>query len=90
MTRTATDLALKNAPMFSKLQAPYQREDVWFPTYDLGRNRPTYSANLQRNRISSHYSTVPETETLPRSLTNWLTIQPMTHFWNIRTRVGSF
>ncbi|GBM19446.1 hypothetical protein AVEN_259353-1 [Araneus ventricosus] len=45
--------------------APQQREDVCPAAYDLIRNRPTYTADLQWNRVSNLEFSDPEAETLP-------------------------
>ncbi|GBM24716.1 hypothetical protein AVEN_254935-1 [Araneus ventricosus] len=46
----------------------HQREDDWFPTYDLTCNRPRCAADLQWNRISNLEPSSPDAETLPLGL----------------------
>ncbi|GBN00455.1 hypothetical protein AVEN_203538-1 [Araneus ventricosus] len=62
MTRTTPELGL---PL--QTFAPHQHQDVWPPTYDLTRNRPTNTADLQWNRVPSLGPSVPGAETLPLS-----------------------
>ncbi|GBN13690.1 hypothetical protein AVEN_199734-1 [Araneus ventricosus] len=44
---------------------PYQLEDVWPPTCDLGCKRPTCMADLKWNQVSNLELSGPEFETLP-------------------------
>ncbi|GBL79016.1 hypothetical protein AVEN_48972-1 [Araneus ventricosus] len=46
----------------------HQREDDWFPTYDLTCNRPRYAADVQWNRVSNLEPFGPDAETLPLGL----------------------
>ncbi|GBL85758.1 hypothetical protein AVEN_193202-1 [Araneus ventricosus] len=59
MTRTISELA---HPL--QTSAPHQREDVWHLTYDLTCKRPTYTADLQCNRVSNLEPSGPKAETL--------------------------
>ncbi|GBO14028.1 hypothetical protein AVEN_22728-1 [Araneus ventricosus] len=62
MTRTTPELA---SPL--QTSAPHQWKDVWPPAYDLTRNRPTNTAELQWNRVSNMEPFGPEAEALSQA-----------------------
>ncbi|GBM54550.1 hypothetical protein AVEN_184252-1 [Araneus ventricosus] len=61
MTRTTPEQA--SSPF--QTSAQHKRESVWLPTYELTRNRPSYTADIQWNLVSNLERYGPEAETLP-------------------------